>query len=48
LESLVGKQYAGMTIRSVRVEEGDEVEGKGKSEGEMSVKVMDYLDVAFI
>jgi hypothetical protein len=46
--TLVGKHYAGMTIRSVRVEEGDEVEGKGKGEGETSVKVMEYLDVAFI
>jgi hypothetical protein len=46
--TLVGKHYVGMTIRSVRVEEGDEVEGKGKGEGETSVKVIEYLDVAFI
>ena len=36
--TLVGKHYAGMTIRSVRVEEGDEVEGKGK--GEVGVEVV--------
>jgi hypothetical protein len=48
-KTLVGKHYAGMTIRSVGVEEeGEEVEGKGKGEGERSVKVMEYLDVAFI
>jgi hypothetical protein len=47
--TLVGKHYAGITIRSVRVEEeGDEVEGGGKGEGERSVKVMEYVDVAFI
>ena len=46
--TLVRKHYAGITIRSVRVEEGDKVEGKGKGEEEISVKVMEYLDVAFI
>jgi hypothetical protein len=40
--TLVGKHYAGMTIRSVRVEE------EGEVEGETRVKVMEYLDVAFI
>lgn len=37
--TLVGKHSAGMTIRSVRVEEGEE---------ETSVKVMEYLEVAFM
>lgn len=40
--TLVGKHYAGMTIRSVRVEE------EGGVEGETRVKVMEYLDVAFM
>ena len=37
--TLVGKHSAGMTIRSFRVEEGEE---------ETSVKVMEYLEVAFM
>jgi hypothetical protein len=37
--TLVGKHSAGMTIQSVRVEEGEE---------ETSVKVMEYLEVAFM
>lgn len=40
--TLVGKHYAGMTIRSVRVEEVEEGGGR------MIVRVMDHLDVAFM
>jgi hypothetical protein len=38
--TLLGKHWAGMTIRSVRIEEA---EGEG-----WDVKVMDYLDVGFV
>lgn len=40
--TLVGKHYRGITIRSVRIEEEEEVEG------EIRVKIIDYLDVAFM
>lgn len=40
--TLVGKHYGGMRIGSVRIEEEEE------AEGETRVKIMDYLDVAFM
>jgi hypothetical protein len=43
-KTLLGKQWAGMTVRSVRIEDG-----KGEEEGEeWRVRVMGYLDAAFM
>jgi hypothetical protein len=41
-KTLLGKQWAGMTLRSVRIED------EGGDEGERRVRVMNYLDAAFV